>query len=202
MGGMRSIIKTKIRWSLPLDIYTAEKLPFAHRSIEHVIPQSILKKYAYDYSYRPSTLIQDPLNLFTTSPMMNSFRSNYKYASLLSPSPIDIDKASFPSSLKSSLNNIKKEKKEEEEDDENYTLRKKMSIYRDSRNGIFYVTMNQRILAHTILNMYRKYRRLEEYHSDIFHQENLLELWLKIPWTVREKNMLQSKWLLFGETSF
>ena len=194
MGGMRSIIKTKIRWSLPLDIYTAEKLPFAHRSIEHVIPQSILKKYAYDYSYRPSKLLQDPLNLFTTSPMMNSFRSNYKYASFLCESPMDIDKASFPT-----LKCIKKEEKEEEE--ENHPLRKKMSIYRDSRNGIFYVTMNQRILAHTILNMYRKYRRLEEYHSDIFHQENLLELWLKVPWTVREKNMLQSKWLLFGETT-
>ena len=36
--------KRKLRFCQPLDIYTGHSLPIGQRTIEHIIPQSILKK--------------------------------------------------------------------------------------------------------------------------------------------------------------
>ena len=203
-----SMWKRKLRFCQPLDIYTGHSLPIGQRTIEHIIPQSILKKvlgheeeereneslhYRYNgnlqynlknhhlknhRNHYPS-ILNDPLNLFVTSSVMNSFRSNYKYGvKFQSPSILILDKKQnrSPDVIQ-------------------------MDIQRNNANRTFYPITNQRLLGHTILNMYRRYPRLEEKHNEIFAEENLLEKWLKQPWIERERNMLQWKWLVFGEKS-
>jgi hypothetical protein len=49
--------------------------------------------------------------------------------------------------------------------------------------------------------MYRRYPNLEEKHNEIFADEGILDTWLKQAWVERERNMLQWKWLVFGEKS-
>uniref|UniRef100_A0A6C0D2Q1 Uncharacterized protein n=1 Tax=viral metagenome TaxID=1070528 RepID=A0A6C0D2Q1_9ZZZZ len=198
-----SIWKRKLRFCQPLDIYTAQHLPLCHRTIEHVIPNSILKKvlsleddddeddggyYRYNGGIRyklynrnnrysrkhyPS-ILSDPLNLFVTSSAMNSFRSNYKYGMVFRSPPVLLPT------------------KQDRSGD---------FIQRDTAHRTFYPIINQRLLGHTVLNMYRRYPRLEEKHNEIFADERVLDTWLKQPWVERERNMLQWKWLIFGEKS-
>ena len=213
-------VKRKLRFCQPLDIYTTDRLSLGNRTIEHVIPQSILKKamrmeynYSNNYSnnydnviyhkhrnhhrnhhdddygdyrenrdypdypdYRRSPVLMDPLNLFVTSSTINSFRSNYKFGML-----------NCQLSAVALVDDSKKLNRD--------------ILQRDTKRCTFFPIVNQRLLAHTVLNMYRRYPRLEEWHNDIFADEDILDQWLRKPYTAREQNMLQWKWLVFGDKS-
>lgn len=65
--------KHRLRFSQPLDIYTGCFLPFSERTIEHLIPQKILR-HCY-----PKKVCQDPLNLFVTTAHMNQYRADFKF---------------------------------------------------------------------------------------------------------------------------
>ena len=212
-------VKRKLRFCQPLDIYTTDRLSMGNRTIEHVIPQSILKKamrmeynnednednedniynnhhknrnhygnsrYHHKNSnhygdsrdspdYRRSPVLMDPLNLFVTSSTMNSFRSNYKFGLLNCP----LSAVSLVDSK---------------------TLNRDI-LQRDTNRRTFFPIVNHRLLAHTVLNMYRRYPRLEEWHNELFADEDILDQWLRKPYTPREENMLQWKWLMFGDKS-
>ena len=65
------LLRKRLRFYQPMDVYRHCPLPIKERSIEHLIPVSLTPT--------SSEVQLEPMHLYITSPRMNGFRSNYRF---------------------------------------------------------------------------------------------------------------------------
>ena len=65
------VLRHRLRFYQPIDVYRFQPLLFRERSLEHIVPVSLTPA---------SRNVQlDPMQLYVTSPKVNGFRSNYRF---------------------------------------------------------------------------------------------------------------------------